>query len=138
MKKLLALLFCAFAVNQALAAVTLVNENKVNDVDVSYRFCQVSQDPIPKCTDVSATTVKAGDSHTASISAPPNMQSILIVSAVEKNSADQVIAQGNYEMGTSKSHCGYPLVEDQNNYNVAVSLSDMNGTSIIRCLANGY
>lgn len=139
MKKIIALAFSLLITSQAFAAVSIVNDNKVYDIDVSYHFCQPSQGSAPKCTDVSTVTVKADDNRVANVSVPLNMQSILIVSAIEKNSSGQIIARGNYETGNGSSHCGYPLLmEGAQSYNVVISLTDMQQTPIIRCLANGY
>jgi hypothetical protein len=138
MKKIIFLTLLTLFCSPAFAKVLIVNENDVNDMDVSYRFCQAFKSPA-SCSAIQTVKVKAGDSKTAvELLIPADSDMVLITSAAEKDSSGKVIAQGDYQIGDNRSHCGYPIVTEGTPNNVVVSLSDLKQSSSIRCLANGY
>ena len=139
MKRIIFLLLSCAYVNQALASVSIVNENEINYIEASYQFCREDKKTREYiCTSVETINVEAGQNHLANISVPANMETFIIVKAVEKDLLGNVIAEGKYETIKGFSHCGYPLYHYNMGINAVISLSDLKKTPIIRCLASGY
>jgi len=134
--------FCALlVVKSAMADVAIINNNKVNDMDVSYRYCHYdSQTQKSTCTSINTVTIKADLIHHIILHPPGDADSAHIISAVEKDINGKVIAQGNYLYGQYGSNCGYPLVMPDNvtKINAAFILNDVRQSPIITCMMSQY
>ncbi len=140
MKKITNLLLCMFFVGQAHAEIAFVNENTINDIEVTYKFCDFpGNGDDTTCTGMKTIAVKSdNNNHVYKVSNYPKTANILIVSAVEKDRSGKVVAQGKYEGDIGFSDCGLPLDGGVVPNNILFSFSDMRGTSIIRCIGGNY
>jgi hypothetical protein len=127
----------------ASAEVTFFNKGDM-DVEISYQFCNSSSH---ECAQVSSINVKSSihqdEKNYIAITPPLDSTMILILSATERDSANNIVSQGQYYFNKKGlSNCGFPLEmpddsEKPIKINVGVTLDDMH-SPIILCTSSQY
>jgi hypothetical protein len=154
MKLYVSILLSLLLINSVCADVTIINQTKKYNMEVTYVICTNLGDSRP-CTDNQSITIRAGENNYSKIDisvpiiSPDKFyyQEILIFSAVEKDTDGKVIAQGFYRAGQgADSHCAYRLISGSSRNNVpahdyssiVIELNDDYPIPIISCQPLAY
>lgn len=127
------LLFLGFGISAITSAaeVTVFNNSKGYDMEISYVFC--SEGNPRKCDPVQTLTIPSKKSNVKNyitLQLPSSDNLFGILSAVEKDNAGKIVSQGNYSPSFGESTCGAAF---EPNYRYAFVLDDIDQSPLIIC-----